>query len=78
MSAQAQKFEIFEKKLSLGVRSPYHNAWAESRVEHSSDWQPARSAAWPPHATAGGGGGRKPVPVITTVGNTVVTNKKVR
>ena len=23
MSAQAQKFEIFEKKLSLGVRSPW-------------------------------------------------------
>ena len=23
LSAQAQKFEIFEKKLSLGVRSPY-------------------------------------------------------
>ena len=24
MSAQAQKFKIFEKKLSLGVRSPWH------------------------------------------------------
>ena len=27
MSAQAQKFEFFEKKLSLGVRSPWDGAY---------------------------------------------------